>query len=201
MSKIALIRFGPVAIPEMLDRIPAGDPERRLFDRCRLSPGARLLVDHDHDHPIGYIRELTRSDCADGLWHSALVHLDSPPEWLKRGTPVSVAGNTIARGHLFGREITRDMLVKEISLVSADFLPAEPLAKVLTLRDVEVEPAPAPRPATAPPRDRRGAVDENRWLDYLLDRGWDMEDAIDHIRRERGYPAYQLAKSPRRNAA
>jgi hypothetical protein len=51
--------------------------------------------------------------------------VDDPPSWLRKNTPVSLGGNTLARGEFNGWKITRDVLVKEISLVSSAMEPAQ----------------------------------------------------------------------------
>jgi hypothetical protein len=118
MSKRGLVQLGPIATADLLSR--EVDPSiPNVFDRAKLWHDAPVLVDHDFDRdPVGRVLELCRFDNIDRLWLAALIEVHDPPAWLRKGTPVSVGGNTLARGEFNGWKITRDVLVREISLVA-----------------------------------------------------------------------------------
>jgi hypothetical protein len=140
--KRALVRLGPIATAELLSR-EVNPAFPRLYDRARLAPNAPVLIDHDQDRdPVGRVLDLHRFDDVGGLWLAARIEIDDPPEWLRKGTPVSLGGNTLARGEFRGWPITRAVLVREISLVSPAMEPEQPGAKVLLLRDAEYDGEP-----------------------------------------------------------
>jgi hypothetical protein len=139
MSKRGLVQLGPIATTEFLSReVDSSIPN--VYDRAKLWRDAPVLLDHDRDRgPVGRVLELCRFDNVDGLWLAALIEVHDPPIWLRKGTPVSLGGNTLARGEFNGWKITRDVLVREISLVSPALKAAQAGARVLTLHDLEYE--------------------------------------------------------------
>jgi hypothetical protein len=78
------------------------------------------------------VRELSQIDWTDGLWICAHVTVTDPPCWLDKRTAASFARITVHAPPM-GEDayrVTR-ALVKEVSIVSPDRRPREPLAHVL----------------------------------------------------------------------
>lgn len=170
--KRALVKLGPIATTATLSREVNLDTTPRLYDRAQLWPQAFVDVDHDKTE-IGRVLNVHRFDDTDGLWLAAVIEVDAPPAWLKRGTPVSLTANTTFRRERNGWPV-HDVLVRGISLVSAAAEAAQLGARVCTLRDVETAPAPAPT--------RVGAdTPELRELWRRVDAGELIEDVIAEI--------------------
>lgn len=118
-----LIRLAPIRSAESLlhpERVPAG---RRMFGRgeLQLRADSPLLV--DHDRRIGIVRELVEINDVGGPWLAARVLVEDPPAWLRRGTKAS-----------FGSVPLSDRaIVDEVSVLSTNQTPVEPLAEVLYL--------------------------------------------------------------------
>jgi hypothetical protein len=68
----------------------------------------------------------------------AHVEFHERPEWLRaRETPVSFACKSLLQSDAHGCDIIRDGWLTEVSVLSPDRTPAEPLAKVVYLRPAE----------------------------------------------------------------
>ena len=134
-----LLRFTQAFDPHVLCDRP--ELARDLMvDRggLRTLPGQEnipVVVDHNMDRRIGVVREMFTDMDTDGRrWNFASVTLDpNPPEWLKRGTPVSwsyKAFGTREAAWGSGIEHITDAFILEISVLLSK-KPAEPLARVL----------------------------------------------------------------------
>ncbi len=98
-----------------------------------------LLVDHNDDRRIGTVHTLTRFEDTDGPWLACIAEIEDVPCWLRKNeTKVSFSYKPAATSHdVFGCEISRRGYITEVSVLSPATVPAEPLAKVLTLHPTE----------------------------------------------------------------
>ena len=157
----ALLRFTQAYDPHVL----ANRPELArdlMVDRggLRTLPGQEVIpvvVDHSMDRRVGVVREMFTDTDTDGRrWNFASVTLDpNPPEWLKRGTPVSWSYKAFGtREAHWGSKTTHitDAFILEISVLRMKE-PAEALAKVLWVGEL---PEDSPAVATS---DRAAAGD------------------------------------------
>jgi hypothetical protein len=139
----SLIRFAPLATPERINSASWKRPGRTMYDFGALTflPGKSsvpLFVNHDKARQIGVVTELMRLDDIDGPWLAALATITDRPCWLERGTRCSFAYASAGTSHdFFGCQIVRRGLVSEVSVLSPDRTPAEPLASVWSLRRAE----------------------------------------------------------------
>jgi hypothetical protein len=177
------IRFAPIATADRHSSSRWNRADRTLYEKLRLRPGvatAPLLVNHEHDRQIGVVTDLFRFEDVDGPWWAALADVDDPPAWLERGTPASFAFAAVhRRGEWFGpAERIADGLVNEVSVLSPGTRPAEPLARVLTFRPLDVPPEAASRKTIA----RRPA--DTELTDYeIAARAWQERAPVGMIRR------------------
>jgi hypothetical protein len=144
VTHTALIRFAPVFSTEQVLDPALVVRGRTLYQAGSLTLEGEVpvLVDHDHDRPIGLVHELLEHTDADGSWHAALVSLDeSVPGWVKRGSAASFAIATVERQQIGDTTRVLRGLVFEVSVLSPGVKPAEPLAQVLTIRRTEATPA------------------------------------------------------------
>jgi hypothetical protein len=146
----ALIRVAPIETLERHNDPAWTRPGRTVYNRLRFLPACPtvpLLVDHDDQHQIGYVRELVRIEDTTGPWIFGRAVVTSPPAWLKRGTPASLGSKILSRSS-FHHDVVRDAIVDEISILSAAKQPAEPLAQVTLLERVDPASSPAVRPSS-----------------------------------------------------
>jgi hypothetical protein len=147
VSDRALIAFAPLVT---LQRV--NDPawqHRTMYDpsALTLAPGhtsAPVLVNHDERRAVGTVDRLVRHEDVDGPWLACLATIDRSPGWLQRDTRVSFGYKPAGRGEAFGCEITRRGLITEVSLLSPDQQPAEPLARVLSIQPAETNSTAGP---------------------------------------------------------
>lgn len=87
---------------------------------------------------IGRVRELARFEDVDGPWLACIADIDDRPGWLERNNPVSFSYKPAGTSHVFGVEVLRRGLITEVLVLSpASSGPAEPGARLLTLRPSE----------------------------------------------------------------
>lgn len=181
MSRLALVSLGRIASAENIAR-PVNydtDPDPCLYEMAKLWDDAYVDIDHDHDRIVGRVLDTHRLDDASGLWLAARIEIDEPPSWLRKGTGVSVAGNS-----LFTRErnghVVKDILVRSIALVSPACTAAQEGARVLTLRE-----APDPFAPTQldklPPLTERTAIEH---YDAKVAIGLDPDATLLDIKRK-----------------
>jgi hypothetical protein len=146
MMRRCVIRLGPIATGDTLageeHRDASNGEPRTLFDSMRLAPDAPLLVDHDPEQVVGRVVELARWDDGHELapWLAARVEIfDGLAEWVSKRTAASFKYLTLHRSELHGWEVIRSGYVREVSVLHAGTRPAEPLARVVLIRD-EPEP-------------------------------------------------------------
>ena len=96
-----------------------------------------LVINHDLSREIGKVTQLMRLQDLDGWWLCAVAELENPPAWLKRGVPASFQYYPLQMDS-FGNNICRAGLVSEVSVLTDDMEPYEPLAKVLFVKPKEV---------------------------------------------------------------
>jgi hypothetical protein len=142
VSKVALIRFGLAATPAVL--LGNARRNRTVYDSLRmLGEEAPVFVDHE-DRQIGVVRDVFRMDDTPlrASWWTARVEIDDAPEWLSTNTPASVGFAALHRGTPINGwdDLVRSALVTEVSVLSPGVRPAEPLAKVVFLREHATEP-------------------------------------------------------------
>lgn len=151
MTYTALIRVAPI---QTLER--RNDPRwtrrgRTLYqpDALRFLPSrptVPLLVDHDDEREIGFVREIIRMEDTTGPWLFARAVVTDPPAWLRRGTPASLGSKILRRG-TFHDDLVCSAIVDEVSLLSPGVEAAEPLAEVAVLQRVD-QASPAVRPSS-----------------------------------------------------
>lgn len=137
MTHTALIRFGLADTPDaILSDIKREG--RELYGRMRMLHDTEpVWVNHDRDRQVGRVLEVLRyDDTAYGgsRWVAALCEIEDPPSWLERGTKASVSYKPIRTWTYNGWRVVADAVLGELSLLSPDRTPAEPLAEVVTLR-------------------------------------------------------------------
>ncbi len=183
--KVGLARISPVPQASMAERHE--QPEACLYRKLVKPPSKDIpvWVDHDEGRVIGRVRELNRSDePMIGWWHVALIELHDPPSWANASTPVSLSTKPLfmSTSTMFGRELAHEALVVELSLLSPSKQPAEPLARMLTLRET-VDPWDAPPPTL----DELGPLTEENALAHWTARmelGEDPDAAFRDIERK-----------------
>jgi hypothetical protein len=113
-------------------------------DAFRFKPGQSsipLLADHDPACELGRIRSWFALRWLDGEWIAATAELHSPPPpFLQRGARASYRCRPLWRyAVLPGRpegQVVGDALLEEVTVVTSLFEPCEPLAEVLSVREV-----------------------------------------------------------------
>jgi hypothetical protein len=149
-AMIKLWRLVTEVVLRNVDSLPAG---REIFQRgamTLLRDNTPVFVDHDHDRPIGSVRELSNFADIDGDWLCAHTTITDAPDWLRQGTAASICYATAQRCALGATQRILRGLVTEVSVLSPGVEPAEPRAKVVLLRHAD-RPAPtvAHEPALA----------------------------------------------------
>ena len=145
MSHTALIKFAPVLTAERWGNPEWTRPGRTFYwgGSLKLIPGTPtpLIVDHDMDRRIGFVRELFTMPWTDGPWIVARAEITDPPAWLRTYETKASFGrwDVHATRHEDGWERVTSALVKEVSLLSPGVEPSEPRACVLSFRPT-VEP-------------------------------------------------------------
>jgi hypothetical protein len=185
MSKVGLARISPVPQAAMAERVE--QPEACLYRTLIQLPGKDIpvWVNHDEERVIGRVRELSRIDEPTlGWWHAAMVELHDPPEWANSKTPVSLSTKPLhmSESTAYGRELAHSALVVELSLLSPSKRPAEPGARMLSLREV-ADPWLAPPPTL----DELGPLTEENALahwDARMALGEDPDAAFQDIQRK-----------------
>ena len=139
----ASIMFAPLHTLERHND-PAWNREgRSLYEQkaFRFRPGVTeisLLVDHDRERQVGTVDLVHRMEWTDGPWMVARATVTDPPGWLRTNdTKASFAFNALARGTFTTCEHVMEALINEVSILSPGKQPAEPLARVLSLRAVK----------------------------------------------------------------
>jgi hypothetical protein len=95
-------------------------------------------LNHDDDRVIGSIYSVLAYEDTDGPWLAAMATIDEPPEWLRKNdTKASFCFKPLTRSQAFGCEIVRHGILDEVSVLSPDRRPQEPLARVVSLREAE----------------------------------------------------------------
>jgi hypothetical protein len=140
-----LIKLGRLVTPTAMDEIRAGKDGDAFYMRGGLKllhpDGVPLVCDHDMTREVGTVHELFEADDIDGgnvrpwLWARATV--TDAPAWLKRGTRCSFGFVQVHRNADFGW--THNAIVEEVSLLSSECTPFEPLAHVALLRAVPTD--------------------------------------------------------------
>jgi hypothetical protein len=158
MSDVALIRLAPIFDPVRdLDTAPF----RTVFQRGSLSlrgDAPPVLVNHEDDRSIGHVRQLIEHRDADADWIAALASITDAPEWLRRGARASFRLATLQRQMIDNVERVLRGLVSEVSVLSVDVKPAEPLAQVVAFYPERSDLSVAARSDTAGLIVRRPAV-------------------------------------------
>jgi hypothetical protein len=148
MTAIALIKFAPVVTLKRVNHETWQDPNRTLYWSGSLELATReipLLIDHDWERQVGTVDALFEMPYGDGPWYTAHAAITEPPAWLtQRDTKASFA--RLNRDSLWvGRcERVRHAHVTEVSILSPDTRPCEPLAEVTSLRRRQPEPTREP---------------------------------------------------------
>ena len=143
MTYTSLIRFAPLTTLERVNDERWKRPGRTMYDSGALTlmPGKTevpLLINHDDDRVIGTVHTITRFEDTDGPWLACIAEIHDLPCWLTRGdTKASFSYVPLGSNDVFGCEIARRGIIKEVSVLSPSVEPAEPLAKVLTLHPTE----------------------------------------------------------------
>jgi hypothetical protein len=162
MTHDATIFIAPILDGERWKKPQWMRPGRKLYwpSSLTLLPTKEprpLLVNHDEGRQIGVVRKLWRMDWPGGAWIAADCTVTEPPRWLGRGTPASFGHyNVHVSDPGESPEMVTSAFVSEVSVLIGDE-PAEPLARVLSLRPTE-EPKPTRSPAAVPTSNR--AADE-----------------------------------------
>lgn len=184
MSLSALVRLGPLVTLEAI-RNPASVREgAELYQSgaLQLQRGARVFVNHDRDRPVGTVVELVEMADGEGEWLTARCSITAAPEWLRKGTAASIAYASTSRQQVAGWERILKGLVTEISILSPSVKPAQPMARVVLLREApepvpcdhdliprarEIHPTTQPR-ATSTNRGAEGNVTNGHVLDHQI---------------------------------
>lgn len=154
MTWEAVVRFTPAYdMRSLVDDGGQGErPElivsRDALAKLKSSEPTPVVVDHDDDRVVGRVREMWVGEDVDygtrvRSWHFATCELDERPDWLERGSGVSWSYYPLREYTAWGTETTvlTRCIVREISILTPATAPAEPLARVALLRQVEPKPA------------------------------------------------------------
>jgi hypothetical protein len=171
MSHTALIRFAPQTCIERYND-PRWQRPRTVYDpgSLKMPPGRTsvpLIVNHDDDRVVGSVRAFSRMEDVGDPWTVAHATIDRCPSWLRKDDTKASFGYKVLfeNPDVFGCEVVRDAFVTEVSLLSPDRKPKEPLARVVGLWEAENLPSPATR------RSRRDKLAEQ---DAELRRGLEV---------------------------
>jgi hypothetical protein len=149
----ASIMFAPLHTLERHNDPTWNHPGRTLYEGRGLGfkPSVSkipLLVDHDDERRVGTVHAIHRMEWTDGPWMVAYATVHDPPRWLRRyDTKASFGFSAMWRGTFTECEHIMAALVNEVSILSPGTLPAEPLARVLSLRPIRRSDATTPGPA------------------------------------------------------
>lgn len=138
----AMVRFAPVLEAEHLLDHSLVRPGRTLYrENAFVSiPDREVPVVVDHGDTVGRVRQFLTHKDVDGAWFCAVVDLDNPPSWLRRGTPVSFSFIPLHRSTVYGAEVITRAFIREISLVSSALVAVEAGARVLTIERTDTGP-------------------------------------------------------------
>jgi hypothetical protein len=131
----AFIKIGRLVDVDLLRNVDSLADGAEVFQRGALTmlpAGSRVLVDHDDEREIGFVRELVEFPDSDGHWLAALTTITEPPGWLRRGTPASMSYLNLQRSSLGAAQRVMRGLVDEVSVLSPGVRAKEPRAKVVT---------------------------------------------------------------------
>lgn len=149
--KTALLRLCHAYDPRSLiddETTPRTQYETKALQR--IAKGAEVQIDHDDDKVIGRVRDLMvlNDICGSRIvrWHCALVDAELP-EWVKRGTGVSIGIKPLRSYKVGAVEIVTRGILDEVSVLSAGYEPRNAGAQVVSVGPYE------------PPRIERGEVD------------------------------------------
>jgi hypothetical protein len=154
MTWEAILRFTPAYDPRAFDADgPGARPELLVstdaLNRLKLNEPTPVVVDHDDDRVVGHVREVWVAKDVDygtrvRRWYFASCELTEKPDWLKRGSGVSWSWYSLHEYTVWNTDtkVLTKCLLREISVLSPPVAPAEPLARVMLLRERAVpEPA------------------------------------------------------------
>ena len=144
MSHIAVIKIARAYDPDALLGPVRGSgdmyaPGGLTFLRRESAP---VVIDHDPGKQVGEVHELVVWPFTDQRWVVARVRLDTPPGWIKQGTPASFGSRRLWSYELNGWRVISRALVDEVSIVSASHRPVEACAEVVLLRRSAAAAAP-----------------------------------------------------------
>jgi hypothetical protein len=142
--KTALLRFAPVFTP----LLAYDDALRReyMIERGAIVPSSYskptpVIVNHDEGRQIGTVRSFAVYDdvisgkrCAP--FYFAHVDLTGPTA-MQRGDGVSWGFRILREMELAGTKLIRSALINEVSVLTPGMKPAEPLAKVVWVGELE----------------------------------------------------------------
>jgi hypothetical protein len=116
--------------------------------KFKLSEPTPVIIDHHDDRVIGRVRDVWVANDVDygarvRKWHFASCELDEKPDWLRRGSGVSWSYNPLHQYTALGTDtkVLTSCIIREVSILSPSVSPAEPLAHVALVRQVEPKPA------------------------------------------------------------
>jgi hypothetical protein len=126
----AQIKFAPIFNGKLDER-----PGRFLYQRggLTLRGDTPILVDHDESRR-GDRAEVYEFADLDGPWLVADAEITAPPEWLSTRTKASFEFAPLQQQQANGWNRILRALVTEVSILSPGTNPAEPLARVMLLR-------------------------------------------------------------------
>jgi hypothetical protein len=129
---------------------------RDALHQVKLFEPIPVVVDHDMERKVGTVRPINVfDDVVQGalvaLWYFAHCDITDPPGWLERGGGVSWCHNKLSTWEPTGVKTTvlASALVHEISILTPATEPAEPLACVSWVGEIEPK-----TPAMVPTSDR-----------------------------------------------
>jgi len=146
MSRTVVVLLGPTSsIGNLVDPVLRREP-RTFYGKLRLLDylgPVDVLANHNHDHVVGCVSRVFKlADWPVGNsrtdWWAAELSLDGA-DWAKRGTACSIAAWPLGTESDYGEgvEVIHDAIVHEVSLVAPPHRPAEPFARVLSVRNEE----------------------------------------------------------------
>lgn len=142
MTHDVLIRLARLINADALRDIDDGKiPAQRYVQRGGLrlrEEGVPLLVDHDRSRRVGTVYRVLEFADTTGLWVWAKATVEDPPGWLRAGTRASYGSHAI---HQSDRGWKHSSFVSEVSVLSSDHEPVEPLACVARLERSTSSPA------------------------------------------------------------
>lgn len=156
MSVGVVIKLAPLYTLERHNDPRWNQAGRVLYEpgALRFPPGRStvpLVVDHDEERQVGVVDSLFRGEWTDGPWLFASATVTDPPGWLrKHDTKASLGFHPFGRRSYTEAETVSGALVREVSLLSPSALPAEPLARVERVWELEPAKKPAGRATPSP---------------------------------------------------